>query len=238
MHSTPPLNKQTPKQKAERLAMPQPEPGVPLDSGDARTLQHVLSGGVLWFAAQTAAHVGSADAPLSVAVVYFALLPAWNETMTIEEEGSSGGNLAAAAAGNTVLLSSSPPPPQRQPASLLPGALSKKHSSAFSPRLVATGYLAAPNGASLARPAITATPGGEAWVSALLTGPASHPTQVAARADLLQGPVSLHAAVLSPVILTPTVPDKKFRGSTSSGNAVNGAGNKTGTLRAGEFSFF
>lgn len=219
--------------------MPQPEPGVPLDSGDARTLQHVLSGGVLWFAAQTAAHVGSADAPLSVAVVYFALLPEWNETAAASEEeggGSTGGNLEAAkaAAGNSVLLSSR----QSAAPSVLPGALSNRHSASFSPRLVAAGYLAGPNGASLARPAVTATPQGEAWVSALLTGPATHPTQVAARADLLEGPSSLHAAVLSPVILTPTIPDKKFKGNANGGNAVNGAGNKTGTLRAGEFFSF
>ena len=198
-------------QKAERLAMPQPEPGVPLDSGDARTLQHVLSGGVLWFAAQTAAHVGSADAPLSVAVVYFALLPAWNETAE-----------SAAASEKEVFL---------------PGAPSNRHSSAFTPRLVAAGYFAAPDGASLSRPAITATPDGTAWVSALLTGPTTSPTQVAAKADLLSGPISLHASVLSPAILGPTIPDKKFKGSANLGNAGNGAGNKTGTLRAG-WSFF
>ena len=70
--------------------MPQPDPGSPLDSGDARTLQLVLSGGVLWFASQTAAHVGAPDAPLSVAVVYFALLPSWNETAAMEgEEGAA-----------------------------------------------------------------------------------------------------------------------------------------------------
>lgn len=214
--------------------MPQPEPGSPLDSGDARTLQHVYSGGVLWFSAQTAAHVGSPDAPLSVAVVYFALLPAWNETAVVEEEGGATGNLA----GNSVLLSS-----LKNSKLSIPGALSNRHSAAFSPRLVAAGYFAAPNGASLSRPAITAEPDGTAWVSALLTGPSTFPTQVAARADLLEGPLSLHASVLSPVILGPTVPDKKFRGSASSGNVVNGAGNKTGSLRAGEwfrrsFQFF
>lgn len=227
-----------PKQKAERLAMPQPEPGLPLDSGDARTLQLVSSGGVLWFSAQTAAHVGSPDSPLSVAVVYFALLPAWNDTASCEEErgGAGSGSLAAgaAAAGSSVLLSSKQQQSASSPPPLLPGALSNVHSASFSPRLVAAGYLAAPDGASLSRPAITATPDGTAWVSALLTGPRTHPTQVAARADLLAGPISLHASVLSPVVLGPTVPDKKFRGSASVGNAVNGAGNKTGSLRAGE----
>ena len=217
--------------------MPQPEPGVPLDSGDARTLQLVLSGGVLWFAAQTAAHVGAADAPLSVAGVYFALLPSWNETAVVEEEG--GGGAAAAVGGNSVILSSSSSKQQQQQQQphqiLLPGANSNRHSAAFSPRLVAAGYLAAPGGASLARPAITATPDGTAWVSALLTGPATHPTQVAARADLVEGPASLYASVLSPVVLSPTIPDKKFKGSANGGNAVNGAGNKTGTLRAGEY---
>ena len=221
--------------------MPQPEPGVPLDSGDARTLQLVLSGGVLWFAAQTAAHVGAADAPLSVAVVYFALLPSWNETAAAASEGEQeggGGGAAVGGGGNSVLLSSSKQQQQQQGQRphqiLLPGARSNRHSAAFSPRLVAAGYLAAPGGASLARPAITATPDGTAWVSALLTGPATHPTQVAARADLLEGPSTLFASVLSPVILGPTIPDKKFKGSATSGNAVNGAGNKTGTLRAGE----
>ena len=209
--------------------MPQPEPGVPLDSGDARTLQHVYSGGVLWLSAQTAAHVGSADAPLSVAVVYFALLPSWNDTAAVEEEGGT----AAAAGGNSVMLSSKQQ--QHQTQALVPGALSNRHSAAFSPRLVAAGYFAAPGGGSLSRPAITAEPDGTAWVSALLTGPSTHPTQVAARADLVDGPSALHAAALSPVILGPTVPDKKFKGSLSSGNAGNGAGNKTGTLRAGEF---
>ena len=120
--------------------MPQPEPGVPLDSGDARTLQHVYSGGVLWLSAQTAAHVGSADAPLSVAVVYFALLPSWNDTAAVEEEGGT----AAAAGGNSVMLSSKQQ--QHQTQALVPGALSNRHSAAFSPRLVAAGYFAAPGG--------------------------------------------------------------------------------------------
>ena len=39
--------------KARKLGVVQPAPGFPLDGGDARTLQHMWSGGVLWTAAQT-----------------------------------------------------------------------------------------------------------------------------------------------------------------------------------------
>ena len=64
--------------KAKKLGVLQPAPGFPLDGGDARTLQHVLSGGVLWTATQTVMYVGAAaGGNLTIGPAYFAVLPRW-----------------------------------------------------------------------------------------------------------------------------------------------------------------
>ena len=60
-----------------KLALDQPSPGIPLDGGDGRTAQAVLSGGLVWCAAQTAMHISSADSPLVIGVVYWAFEPLW-----------------------------------------------------------------------------------------------------------------------------------------------------------------
>lgn len=49
--------------KKSKLAVQQPSPGWGLDGGDARTLQHVLSGGLCWTSAQTVMRVGGPRAP-------------------------------------------------------------------------------------------------------------------------------------------------------------------------------
>ena len=166
--------------KAERLAMAQPLPGVPLDTGDARTLQHVLSGGVTWVAAQTAMHVSRAEAPISVGVAYWGLLPGWS---------------------------------------------SPDANATFTPRLVAAGYAGLSGGRSLARPAITATKDGTAWIAAFATGPDLPPSPVFVEIDMVDGPKRAHMPARAPTPLLPSIPDKKWKGS-------NGAG----TLRAGDYS--
>ena len=83
----------------ERFCMPQPDPGVPLDAGDARTLQSVWSGGLVWTAAQTVLRAGPA-APKAVGAVWWAVRPEWG-----------GGGRAAA----PVARPPPPPPPPRPP---------------------------------------------------------------------------------------------------------------------------
>lgn len=163
--------------KAERLAMPQPSPGVPLDTGDARTLQHVASGGVNWVATQTAMHVGAATSPLVVGVAYWALVPGWAP------------------------------------------------DGAYAPRLAAAGYAGLSGGRHLARPAITATRGGRAFIAAFMTGPDVAPSPVFVEADLVDGPKIGHVPAISPSSLGPGTPDKKWKGT-----------NGLGTLRAGDYS--
>ena len=60
-----------------KLVLDQPSPGIPLDGGDGRTAQAVFSGGLIWGAAQTAMHIGNADSPLVIGVVYWAFEPLW-----------------------------------------------------------------------------------------------------------------------------------------------------------------
>ena len=61
----------------ERFSLPQPSPGVPLDAGDARTLQAVYSGGRVWVAAQTAVRPGDGVEKV-VGAIYWVIDPAFD----------------------------------------------------------------------------------------------------------------------------------------------------------------
>ena len=141
------------------VALTQPPPGSPLDTGDGRTLQSVYSGGLIWAASQTVVRVGDASADQTIGTVYFAVQPRWTGP------------------------------------------------SAFTPRLVATGYAALP-GTHLARPAITATATGTAFIGVLMTGEKVNPTQAVVEVDLVKGPLAVRVPAYSPSILYPTVPDE------------------------------
>lgn len=127
--------------KKQKLAVQQPSPGWGLDGGDARTLQHVLSGGLAWTAAQTVMRVGGPQAPLSIGAVYFALLPEW-ETRRKKKKGAE-----AAVAGPGAKSQ------QKQQQGLLadkeeedqgPGDGDGESEEVYAPKLVAAGYVAPP----------------------------------------------------------------------------------------------
>ena len=140
------------------VALTQPAPGSPLDTGDGRTLQSVYSGGLIWAASQTVVRVGDANAAQTIGTVYFAVQPRWR-------------------------------------------------GSSFTPRLVATGY-AALAGTHLARPAITATASGTAFIGVVMTGEKVNPTQAVVEVDLVKGPVAVRVPAYSPSILYPLTPDE------------------------------
>ena len=88
--------------KKSKLAVQQPSPGWSLDGGDARTLQHVLSGGLSWTSAQTVMRVGGPQAPLTIGAVYFALLPEWEARR--KKKGAEAASSAPGAAAKQGLL--------------------------------------------------------------------------------------------------------------------------------------
>ena len=76
-----------------KLALDQPSPGVPLDGGDGRTAQAVFSGGLIWCAAQTAMHIGAADSPMVIGVVYWAFEPLWSPVVENNAANASSSSL-------------------------------------------------------------------------------------------------------------------------------------------------
>lgn len=126
--------------KKAKLAVQQPAPGWGLDGGDARTLQHVLSGGLTWTSAQTVMRVGGPQAPLSIGPVYFALLPEW-ETRRKKGKGGGGNNKAVSAAKQ--LQQEGLVAEKEEDLSQLDES-DAETKEVYAPKLVAAGYVAAP----------------------------------------------------------------------------------------------
>ena len=126
--------------KKSKLAVQQPSPGWGLDGGDARTLQHVFSGGLAWTSAQTVMRVGGPQAPLSIGPVYFALLPEW-ET---RRKKTRGGAAAATAAAKQQRQQREGLLAEREKEEQLDDGEGGETEEVYAPKLVAAGYVAAP----------------------------------------------------------------------------------------------
>ena len=197
---------------ADRFCMPQPDPGVPLDAGDARTLQSVWSGGLIWTAAQTVIRPGPA-APKAVGAVWWAVRPGW---------GRAGG---AAPGGPRA------PSPAASPSSLFTPALNATGYVAVPGHHASRPAItASPSGAqawiggTLVGDDLPPSPfvaqvhvGG-----ALLTRPAgTAPLTAAAHVT------TIHLPAIAPDVLSPGIPDRAWdRADPDLG----------GTLRSGDYS--
>ena len=124
--------------KKQKLAVQQPSPGWGLDGGDARTLQHVLSGGLAWTSAQTVMRVGGPQAPLSIGAVYFALLPEW-ETRRRRKRAAAAATAGPGAKQQQGLLAK-----DREEEEEGPGDGEGETEEVYAPKLVAAGYVAPP----------------------------------------------------------------------------------------------
>ena len=122
--------------KKSKLAVQQPSPGWSLDGGDARTLQHVLSGGLSWTSAQTVMRVGGPQAPLTIGAVYFALLPEWEARR--KKKGAEAASAAPGAAAKQGLLA------EREEELDDGSGEGGETEEVYAPKLVAAGYVAAP----------------------------------------------------------------------------------------------
>ena len=122
--------------KKSKLAVQQPSPGWSLDGGDARTLQHVLSGGLSWTSAQTVMRVGGPQAPLTIGAVYFALLPEWEARR--KKKGAEAASSAPGAAAKQGLLA------EREEELDDGSGEGGETEEVYAPKLVAAGYVAAP----------------------------------------------------------------------------------------------
>ena len=135
--------------KKQKLAVQQPSPGWGLDGGDARTLQHVLSGGLAWTSAQTVMRVGGPQAPLSIGPVYFALLPEWE---TRRKKRAAMATIAGPGAKQQqqqqqregLSLADKEEEEEGPPGSDGGGGGETETEEVYAPKLVAAGYVAPP----------------------------------------------------------------------------------------------